>query len=70
MVLPQPDSPTKPKVSPFLMEKETPSTAFKGVVLNGPVLMGKYCFKSLTSIMGLSLIVGTAFLINFNFAGL
>ena len=32
-----------------LMEKETPSTAFKGVVFINPVLIGKYCFKSRTS---------------------
>ena len=29
--------------------KETPSTAFKGVVFINPVLIGKYCFKSRTS---------------------
>lgn len=34
---------------PGLMEKETPSTAFKGVVFINPVLIGKYCFKSRTS---------------------
>ena len=49
VVLPQPDSPTRPRVSPGLMEKETPSTAFKGVVFINPVLIGKYCFKSRTS---------------------
>ena len=32
VVLPQPDSPTSPRVSPLLREKDTSSTAFKGFV--------------------------------------
>ena len=41
VVLPQPDSPTRPSVSPGLMLKETPSTALSGVVLKNPVFTGK-----------------------------
>ena len=49
VVLPQPDSPTSPSVSPGLIAKDTPSTAFNGIVFPNPVLIGKYCFKSFTS---------------------
>src|SRR5665647_986671 len=48
--LPQPDSPTKPKVSPLKILNDTPSTALtKSVVLpNTPDCTGKYFFKFLT----------------------
>ena len=49
VVLPQPDSPTNPSVSPGLIAKDTPSTAFKGIVLPNPALIGKYCFRLFTS---------------------
>src|SRR4029079_13559375 len=46
--LPQPDSPTNPSVSPSLMVKLTPSTAFTLPFLreNNPSPTGKYFFKS------------------------
>ena len=34
---------------PGLMEKDTPSTAFKGRDLNRPTLIGKYCWRFFTS---------------------
>src|SRR5438552_18373899 len=44
VVLPQPDSPTSPKVSPLLMPIETPSTAFTyaTVRLRIPLLDGNH----------------------------
>lgn len=44
MVLPQPDSPTIPRVSPSRMEKLTPSTA-----LVTPLRLKKYVCRSFTS---------------------
>ena len=52
VVLPQPDSPTRPSVSPLLMRKDTPSTALSGLFLNIPMLISKYSFRFLTSING------------------
>src|SRR5690554_2342349 len=49
VVFPQPLSPTRPRVSPGLILKDTSSTAFSGTVLNNPILMGKYCFRFCTS---------------------
>ena len=45
--LPQPDSPTIPRVSPFLTSKDTPSTAFTlPIVLEkNPPFIGKYFFR-------------------------
>ena len=43
--LPEPDSPTKPNVSPSYIWKDTSSTAFTTLFLP----KGKYCFKFLTS---------------------
>lgn len=49
---PQPDSPTSPNVSPFLIVKLRSSTAFNCSVFlpNSPFLIGKYFFKFRTSI--------------------
>jgi len=52
VVLPHPDSPTRPKVSPRLMEKLIPSTALIQPVvfcLTSPLVMGKYFFKLVAS---------------------
>src|SRR5437867_6050701 len=48
--LPQPDSPTRPSVSPALMSKETPSTAWTRATSreNRPPLMGKCLIRFLT----------------------
>ncbi len=48
VVLPQPLSPTRPRVSPLRISKDTSSTAVSMVVFRKPVEMGKYCFKWLT----------------------
>src|SRR5688572_15496683 len=50
VVLPEPDSPTTPSVSPRLTQKLTPSTAltWPTVLLNRPLLIGKYFFSPLT----------------------
>ena len=48
VVFPQPDSPTRPRVSPFLIENVTPSTAFNCFEENRPEFTLKYIFKSLT----------------------
>src|SRR5699024_12113561 len=50
--LPQPDSPTRPNVSPFFNVKETPSTALTSPIFrpNTPPVMGKYFFRLSTSI--------------------
>ncbi len=52
--LPQPDSPTTPSVSPFMTEKETPSTALTWPCarLRKPPLMGKCFFRSVTVSIG------------------
>ena len=45
VVLPQPDSPTRPSVSPRRMLKEMPSTAFTAPTCfwkMNPLVMGKY----------------------------
>src|SRR5699024_5499027 len=49
--LPQPDSPTKPSVSPFCNVSETPSTALTAPIFrpNIPPVIGKYFFKLLAS---------------------
>ena len=49
--LPQPDSPTKPRVSPCFSEKEMPSTAFMlPTTRRGkPPITGKYLTRSITS---------------------
>src|SRR5438477_6856259 len=50
--LPQPDSPTRPRVSPCLTVKLTPSTALTSATLRWskiPCVMGKYFFRSRTS---------------------
>jgi hypothetical protein len=51
VVLPLPDSPTSPKTSPFLMAKETPSTALTLATTRErtPPRMGKCFFRSWTS---------------------
>src|SRR5512145_2547714 len=51
VVFPQPLSPTRPRVSPFLMEKLTSSTAltWATVFLMSPRVTGKYIFRWLTS---------------------
>ena len=51
--LPQPDSPTSPIVVPFLMVKETSSTALTCPVTppKNPPLIGKYFLRFLTSKM-------------------
>src|SRR5581483_10180697 len=49
--LPQPDSPTRPSVSPRLISKETPSTAFTSATFRWkirPAVTGKYIFRSST----------------------
>src|SRR5581483_2260767 len=52
VVLPQPDSPTMPSVSPFLMEKLTSSTACTCATTRciTPARTGKYFFKFCTAI--------------------
>src|SRR5258708_7153378 len=52
--LPHPDSPTSPKVSPCLIEKETPSTAktWPETRLKTPLRMGKCFLRSVTSSSG------------------
>src|SRR5262245_2482625 len=55
VVLPQPDSPIRPSVSPAAMEKLTPSTAFTQPVLRlriAPVPTGKYLRKLSSSSSG------------------
>src|SRR5215208_5554724 len=51
VLLPHPDSPTSPSVSPRRTERSTPSTAFTcpTVRCNTPALMGKCIFKFLVS---------------------
>src|SRR5699024_10394716 len=48
VVLPQPDSPTRPRVSPGRIANETLSTALSGGVLAKPVRTGKYSFQCST----------------------
>jgi len=48
VVFPQPDSPTKPKVSPLYISKEIPSTAFTTSFFFPKPLL-KCCFKFFTS---------------------
>ena len=50
-LLPEPDSPTTPRVSPGSIENETPSTA-----LTNPSSVGKWTLRSLTSRSGNRLI--------------
>src|SRR6476646_9199368 len=55
VVLPQPDSPISPSVSPGMMAKSTVSTAFTQPVRrcsSPPVLTGKYFFSPCTSSTG------------------
>ena len=55
VVLPQPLSPTSPRVSPWLMVKETLSTAFTSATLRWkmiPDVTGKYIFRFFTSSSG------------------
>src|SRR6516162_2926640 len=55
VVLPQPDSPISPKVSPGKIAKSTPSTALTQPILRRnrlPVLTGKYFCRSLSSSSG------------------
>ena len=51
VVLPDPDSPTKPSVSPRLMSKVTPSTALTSATWREktPAMMGKYFSRSRTA---------------------
>src|SRR3954453_15809690 len=52
VVLPEPDSPTTPSVSPLRTERLTPSTAliWPTVLRNRPRLIGNQTFKSLADI--------------------
>src|SRR6185437_2852500 len=54
--LPQPDSPTRPSVSPALIEKLTPSTAntVPAARCSSPLRIGKCFLRSLTSMTGAS----------------
>ena len=52
VVLPQPDSPTNPNVSPSYNLKETLSTAFINGFLVNPSLVLKYFFTSTISNSG------------------
>src|ERR1700730_9337153 len=60
VVLPQPDSPTTPSVSPSLSVNETPSTARTSPVFlsSRPPNTGNLTFRSLTSRMGGIFFVG------------
>src|SRR5215211_2730021 len=52
VLLPQPDSPTRPKVSPRRTSNDTPSTAFTLPTwrrTTAPAITGKWTFRSLTS---------------------
>src|SRR5580692_1766858 len=51
VVLPDPDSPTSPSVSPRLMSNETPSTALTSATWREktPAMMGKYFSRSRTA---------------------
>ena len=52
VLLPQPDSPTRPKVSPRRTSNDTPSTAFTLPTwrrMTAPAITGKWTFRSLTS---------------------
>src|SRR5688572_24476916 len=52
VLLPQPDSPTRPKVSPRRTSNDTPSTAFTLPTwrrMTAPAMTGKWTFRSLTS---------------------
>ena len=59
VVLPQPDSPTRPSVSPWRTVKLTPSTAFTQAVTfcNTPERTGKYFFRSCTTSRSLFAVV-------------
>src|SRR5476651_1426519 len=60
VVLPQPDSPTSPSVSPWLSANDTPSTARTSPVLRSstPPKIGNLTFRSWTSRMGGIVFVG------------
>ncbi len=52
VLLPQPDSPTRPRVSPRRTSNDTPSTAFTLPTwrrMTAPAITGKWTFRSLTS---------------------
>src|SRR5688572_23729529 len=52
VLLPQPDSPTRPKVSPRRTSNDTPSTAFTLPTwrrMTAPAITGKWTLRSLTS---------------------
>src|SRR5665648_294370 len=61
VVFPQPDSPTKPKVSPSYISKDTSSTAFiqPTVFLKTPFFMGKNLTKFLTCNSELAILTHT-----------
>src|SRR5438128_9130151 len=58
--LPQPLSPTRPRVSPRRMNKSTPSTALTWATVrpSKPPLMGKWTFKPLTSTSVVPVVAG------------
>src|SRR5918999_6114565 len=58
VVLPQPDSPISPNVSPGCTAKSTPSTAFTQAVFrpSSPCRMGKYFCKPSTSSSGVLMV--------------
>jgi hypothetical protein len=62
VVLPQPDSPTRPSVSPGAIWKLTPSTALTRptVCLRMPRLTGKWVCRSRTSSRGRAALAGAA----------
>ena len=59
VVLPQPDSPTSPRVSPLLVVNEMSSTAFTHSLVrwNNPLRTGKYFTRFSTSIKGLAVVM-------------